>query len=95
MGANEYCIAHLHRVLGGGANYRVVAHDDLLTERDRLTLGNEARTVPDDTAGSDSHFADECGGRCDDRRGVNARAMACALQQHADTTWTFCVPNVY
>jgi len=93
VGADEYCIANLNRVLSGGADYRVVAHDDLLTERDGLTLGNEARTVSDDTTGSDPHVANKCRVRCDDRRGVNARAMAPALQQHRNTTSTFRVPQ--
>src|SRR5262245_25829841 len=88
--ADEYSIANLNRVLGGGADYRVVAHDDLLTKRDGLTLGNEARTVPDHTAGSDPYLADECRVRCDDRRGVNAWAMATALQQHWNTTSISC-----
>jgi hypothetical protein len=39
VGADEYCIANLNTVLNGGADYRVVAHDDLLTERYGLTLG--------------------------------------------------------
>src|SRR5215831_3616503 len=93
VGADEYCIANLNGVLSGGADYRIVAHNDLLTERDGLTLCNEACTVSDDTTGSDPHVADECRVRCDDRRGVNARAMAPALQQHRNTTNTFRVPH--
>src|SRR5262245_26415282 len=88
--ADEYSIANLNRVLGGGPDYRVVAHDDLLTERDGLTLGNEARTVPDHTTGSDPDLADECRVRCDDCRGVNVWAMATALQQHWNTTSFSC-----
>src|SRR5262249_15144878 len=92
VGADEYCIANLNRVLGGRADYGVVAHDNLLTERDGLTLGNEAHTIPDDTTGPYPHVADECRVRPDDGRGVNARAMASALQQHRSTRRTFDIP---
>src|SRR5262249_22789443 len=42
-----------------------------------------------DSRDTPPHVADECRVRCDDRRGVNARAMAPALQQHWNTTSTF------
>jgi len=92
VGADEHGIANLDGVPTGGADYRIVAHNGLLAERDGLTLGNEARAVPDHATGSYPHVADEYCVWRDDGRGVNARAMASTLQQHRSTTRTFDIP---
>src|SRR5262249_11771177 len=92
VGDDEYCIANLNGALRGGVDSHVRAHNYLLSERDELPLGNEARPTPNPTTGSVPRVAKECRIRCDDRRGVNYRAMASALQQHRNTTSTFRVP---